>query len=678
MLVRILLGSAALLAPALAEAACPAVTVADPKGVPAGAFPQQYELADFEAKARCKLVFSENPAIKDINARIRGNAALPPLAERLPAEPLVVAPYQAVGKFGGVLNVMSNGPDSGTADVLSLRHVNLVRYSDDLQTIVPNVAKSWEWNADFTELTFHLRKGHKWSDGQPFTSADVKFWYDNLALDPAVNKTPKSYVLVGGKPMTVIADDPLKVVFKLPAPKPGLLAFFAVTHAPPFRPKHFLGQFHPAVNPKADETAQALGFSNGYDAIKAYTGNSDWTDITPMRSLPDKIAGLPRDTMPTLEAMIYVKDTPENRKTVANPYFFMVDTAGQQLPYIPEQNEIYVKDAEVRNLKLINGEVDYKAQSLQLAAAPLLLDRQKAGNFTIQLRPQVAFAVFGFNLTHDDPARRKLFGDLAFRQAMSLALNRKEMNEAAFFGLGTPVQFAGFSPVPKFLDQSWEGHFAEFDPKKAKALLDGIGLVDRDGDGFRDFPDGSKLVVSLLFSTQATSAQVVELVGKYWGDVGVRTTVKEVTTDEFRAAQSANKLDVSIWQLGQPLGTILAEAERFRPPFGGYFSARPAMLWGEWVESKGAKGVEPPDWAKQMSADVDAFQSAPVGGPASVELGNRLMKNMAGNLVFIGTVRAPGPIFHRNVLANVPKFAAHADEFRWTYPYRPQQWYFAN
>ncbi len=85
---------------------------------------------------------------------------------------------------------------------MSIRHVNLVRYSDDLETIVPNIAKSWEWNDDFTQLTFHLREGHKWSDGQPFTSADVKFWYDNLALDPNINEKPKDYVTVGRR-----ADD---------------------------------------------------------------------------------------------------------------------------------------------------------------------------------------------------------------------------------------------------------------------------------------------------------------------------------------------------------------------------------------------------------------------------------------------------------------------------------------
>ena len=132
-----------------------------------------------------------------LNGRIQGNGDLPPLAERLPSEPLVMVPYDSVGSYGGELDVLSNATEAGTSDFLSVRHVNLVRYSDDLQTIVPNIAKSWEWNADFTQLTFKLRAGHKWSDGAPFTSADVKFWYDNLALDSKVIEKPREMKKIG-------------------------------------------------------------------------------------------------------------------------------------------------------------------------------------------------------------------------------------------------------------------------------------------------------------------------------------------------------------------------------------------------------------------------------------------------------------------------------------------------
>ena len=100
----------------------------------------------------------------------------------------------------------------------------------------------------------------------------------------------------------------------------------------------------------------------------------------------------------------------------------------------------------MRILKLVNGEVDYKSQSLQLPSAPLLLENQEAGNYSIYLKPEITLGAFGFNVTHQDEAKRAIFGDLSFREAMSVAINRDELNEVAFFGLGTAKQYTGFFP----------------------------------------------------------------------------------------------------------------------------------------------------------------------------------------------------------------------------------------
>nr|MBX2825225.1 ABC transporter substrate-binding protein [Gammaproteobacteria bacterium] len=555
-------------------------------------------------------------------------------------------------------------------------HVNLVRYSDDLQTIVPNVAKGWEWNDEFTELTFFLRAGHKWSDGHPFTADDVKFWYDNLALDSKVIEKPKDYVLVAGEPMTVDVIDPQTVKFNLPAPKPGLLAHFATSFAQGFQPKHFLGQFHPDINPDADKMAQDAGFENGLEVIKAYFGNSDWTDTpSPLLNSPEKVAALPADVIPTLESHIYITDTTEGRHLVANPYFFMVDTQGNQLPYISEQDEVYINDHQVRLLKLVNGEVDYKTQSLQLSDVPILLENQEKGDYTIDIKPKIAMHVFSFNVTSDDDAKRAVFGDLRFRTAMSIAINRDELNEAAYFGQGVPMQYIGFSPAPDFVDPKWATHATGYDADKANALLDEVGMVDTDGDGFRELPNGDKIVLNMQFATQGIAGQVVELVGQYWSEVGVQTTVKEVTPDEYRSAQSSNALDVGMWEKGQPLGIVLGNNELWVPPFENYFGHRTGMLWAEYVESGGSKGVQPPPYVEELIADVNAFQSAPAGTDASNELGARMVKNMAENLLFIGTALTPDPIYHRNNLKNFVEFKTASYEYYRTYPYRATQWY---
>lgn len=659
-----------------ALADCPAVTVADPMGIGAGKYPQQYDLAEFEKLANCKLPFSENPAIGNLNGQIQGNPALPALADRLPQEPLVVAPYEMIGKYGGTLDALSNATEAGTSDFLSVRHVNLVRYSDDLATIVPMIARDWEWNADYTELTFFLRKGHKWSDGQPFTAEDIKFWYDNIALDPKINEKPKDYVLVGGERMQVEVMDPQTVKFKLPAPKPGLLAHFATSYAPGFLPKHFLGQFHPAINPDADKRAQELGFADGYDAIKSYYGNSDWTDTaTPLLNSPDKVAKLPAAVMPSLESHVVIKETTEGRHLVANPYYFQVDTAGNQLPYINEQDELFVNDQEVRLLKLVNGEVDYKSQTLQLSDAPLLLENQEKGGYTVHLRPKIAIQAISFNVTSENEEKRKVFGDLRFRKAMSIAINRAELNEVAYFGQGTPQQYIGFSPAPAFVDEKWKTFATEFDVDGAKALLDEVGMKDKDGDGFRELPNGDKFVLNMQFATQGIAGQVVELVGQYWSHVGIQTTVKEVTPDEYRTAQSSNQLDVGLWEKGQPLGIILGNNELWVPPFENYFAHRTGMLWAEYIDSKGAKGIKPPEYVDQLIADINKFQSTPVGTPESNEVGARLVENMTSNLLFIGTALTPDPIYHRNVLKNFPEFKTASYEYYRTYPYRAAQWF---
>jgi peptide/nickel transport system substrate-binding protein len=680
MINKILLSGVAVIAlTGSAFAACPAVTVTDMKGVKAGAYPQQFELAEFEAAANCKLSFTTNPKIAALNGKIQGNGALPALSDRLPEEPLVVAPYDKIGTYGGVLDGLSNAPEAGTSDLLSVRHVSLVRYADDLKTIVPNIAKSWKWNDDFSQLTFHLRKGHKWSDGVPFTAADIKFWYDDMVFDTNIIKKPKDYVMVGGKRMDVEIIDAQTVRFNMPAPKPGLLAHFATHYSQPFMPKHFLSQFHPKYNKDADKLAKDHGFESGYAVISAYYGNSDWTDTpTIMLSSPDKVAKMPKAVMPSLESFITVTETTEGRHYVANPYFHMVDTQGNQLPYISEMDEIHINDNAVRILKAVNAEIDYKSQSMQLPSAPLLLENQEKGNFTIDLKPTVAMPVFAFNVTSADAEKRKVFGDLKFRQAMSVAMNRDEINDVAFFGLGEPRQFTAFSPLPDFVDAKWTKFFAQHDPAMAKKLLSEIGMSDKDGDGFLELPNGDKLVLNMQFATQGLPGQVVELVAQHWANVGINTTVKEVTPDEYRSAQSSNQLDVLMWAKGQPLAIIMGNAEFFMPPFENYFGIRTGMLWAEYVDSNGTKGVKPPAYVDQMMADINAFQSAAPGSAESDKLGSRLVENMAGNLLFLGTVSGPNPIYHRNALENFPEFKTWSYEYYRTYPYRPQQWFLSD
>jgi peptide/nickel transport system substrate-binding protein len=282
---------------------------------------------------------------------------------------------------------------------------------------------------------------------------------------------------------------------------------------------------------------------------------------------------------------------------------------------------------------------------------------------------------FSFNVTSEDMEKRKVFGDIRFRQAMSVAMNRDEINEVVFFGLGNPQQYTAFSPTPGFVSEATEQSYTQFDPDMANTLLDEIGMVDVDGDGMRELPNGDTLVLNMQIATQGGSLKLVELAGQNWRDVGINNTVKEVTTDEYRSAASSNQLDVTYYQKSQPLAVILGISELFQPPFDNYFNHTSGMLWGQYVDTDGASGVKPPQWVYDSMAGINAFQSAIAGSDESNAIGKALVDTVVDNLLFIGTVKAVAPIYHSNNLKNFTDFKTQSYAYYRTYPYRATQWW---
>lgn len=676
---HILMSTAATMIAVPALANCPVATVADPMGLES-AFPQQLELAELQSAASCTLEFSENPAIADLNGKILGNADLAAVADRLPAEPLVVMPYESIGQYGGAITGISKATESGTSDLLSVRHVNFVRYADDLQTVVPNVAKAWDWNEDKTVLTITLREGHKWSDGEPFTAEDVAFWYNDLLLNTDIlEKTPDRW-LFAGEPIKVEAVDDVTVRMTFPVPTPGILNRFAVDYGQPFQPKHFLGQFMPKYNENADALAQEYGFANGAEAVDFYYGGSDWKDVpSPLLKDADKAAAIGRAVVPTLESHIVVEETSEGRKLVANPYFHQVDTAGNQLPYINEIVESYVSDKEVQNLKVMNGEVVWKQQAVFLEDFPLLKENEAKGGYTIQFAPTLGENVFfSFNRTHNDEVLRELFNDVRFNRAMSLAMNRDEINEIVYLGQGTPMQ--GVPAEPKtvsFISDDVLNKDIAYDVEGAKALLAEMGLSDSDGDGTLERPDGKPLVIRLVYSSQGVPVKMMELVRDYWTAVGVRVDLKEVTSDEYRASGNNNDLDLTTWKYDGNAGpTISQDVTVFVPPFGDFFNPGTGAKWATWKQTDGAEGVEPPADIQKLWELSEQFIQVEFGSDASNEIGAEIVKIHTDNMLKIGTVGdIVAPFLWRNDLQNVKPIKSKTYDFYWTYPYRPSQWW---
>ena len=662
-----------LAATAASASACPQITMQDTMDVPQGAYPQVYELAEFETVADCTLTFSGNPRMAELNADINGNGPVGSVEERLPSEPLVVVPYNEIGTYGGTLNGISRASQSGTSGISSWRLSNLVRFDDDLETIVPHIARGWEWNEDQTELTMFLREGHKWSDGAPFTARDIAFWFADYKSNEALYPNFESIWSFGGEPMTVDVIDDTTVRFGFAVANPNFLTFIATSWRRPFLPAHFMEQFHIDHNEDADALAQDAGFDTWVDYFVFLACAADsLTCPSPLIRDEDAIA------VPTLASFVKIVENGTERSYVANPYFFMVDTAGNQLPYIDRKQEDFIADREVVNLRVIDGGVDMKEQGLSLADFPLYAENTGEGGYELQMVPTGAAAhiVYTLNYGHQDEVLRDIVNDARFRRALSIALNRNEINELIYFGQGTATQWlpADHNSHPMVTDEDRFSN-AEFDAQTANALLDEMGLTERDGDGTRLRPDGAPLVLRLDFAPQAGAAEVHELVRDYWAAIGVRLELQEVTTDVFRSLAAANDHDLTVWHGdGNELPGVVAGVgnTRMAPPFReGY-----VVEWRRWLDSDGAEGLEPSADAIRAFEVVRALQLTEPGSQDHAALVRELVDLHTDNVWLIGVVGdVPAPLIVSDAMGNVPDYHFLSFTYYRHYPYLPAQWF---
>jgi peptide/nickel transport system substrate-binding protein len=645
----------------------PAITMDDTQGVAAGKYPQQYEAAEFEAITGGKLEFSDRGSIDPVLTQIYGDIPAD-VNERLPEEPLVVVPYHEIGKYGGQLEGLSLGPESGNSEYLSWRHANFLRYADDLETIVPNLVKDYAYNDDLTEFTFTLRKGHKWSDGEPFTTADVLFWWDDIINNKDLTPEVPSYWTFGGEPMQVEAVDDVTFKFKTAAPAPGMLPWLARTWILPAAPKHFLESKHLTYNSAINDEAIANGFPSWVEYF--YTFHGEWQD-----SVHRWTEGVPR-----LEAWIVVEETPEYQLAIANPYYHAVDTAGQQLPYVNKSRENYTQDPQVLELKVIDGEIDEKAQTLGFASVPVFKQHEADGDYKLYLSPAGADGpTVSFNCTHKDPVLRDLFSNPDFSYAMSVALDRSEFNKVICFGeceeisTGVPIH-----PTASFAKPEWYTYATEYDVDKANQMLDALGLDQRDSEGFRLRPDGKRLVIFANYTIQSMGSNIMNLIKSYWEAVGVKVELKEIATEAYRSLVANNDQDLASFTSGTTLEpSFLSNQYRFYPPFGDpVLEPQCGLSYLEWYKSGGQSGEEPPEDMKRLYELTEKFKTLLPGSDEYVKVGQEIGDIHMKNLFLIGILGpSPSVTIAKNRLGNFVPPLVTAFEFYRAYPYRPDQWY---
>jgi peptide/nickel transport system substrate-binding protein len=648
-----------LLYAASATAECP--TVSNPGGLKTQ-WPHQLELSDFE-RQRGPLEVRENPLFA---AKVAQGGLLP-VSQRLPSDPLILLPYHQCGRYGGVLRGLSLAPDSGTSEIMSWRQVNLVRLSEDLQTIVPNVARAWEWGKDQRSITIHLRKGHRWSDGHPFTADDVVFFIDDIIRQPAIHNKPPLVWTAGGEPVKVRRIDETTLRFEFAAPFPGFLMFLASSgsYLTPYAPRHVLAPLHIVHNPDADEEAKAFGFENWVERFRVYWNK--WKD-----ELYDTEESL---KVPTLDShMLAVAPTKEDRRYIANPYYFKLDSAGQQLPYIDSHHERFVAK-ELFLLEIVSGRVDQKSQNVGFGSYRQLKDNEHRGGYDLRLPTGGGGVYLAFNQTHKDPVLRKVFSDPRFLEAMSIAIDRRALNLLRAQGHAEITQ--GLPERTSFVTAAHRQHNIEFDPEKANRLLDEMGL-ERSSSGVRLLPDGRPLVVNWAFSRQfAGTPELPSRIRDNWADVGVEARLTEITTKETRTRAWANKMDINMeWDTPfEP--NLTGDPYLFVPP---YSSLGPlfGVPWKLWMDSDGKMGEEPLDWVKRLYALAEEWRTLQPGSPRYRAVSTEMVQINLEHMTIIGVLGlAPSPTVVSRTLKNVSKWTINHYNFGRTYPFRPDQWFFA-
>ena len=593
---------------------------------------------------------------------------LPPLAERLPANPLVVTPVESIGTYGGTWRSALRGGLDNAWIGRTVAYDGLVRYDREWKEIVPNLAESWEVSDDAKTYTFKLRDGLKWNNGTPFTSADIAFAVE-LMSEPTYGagtfiKNPNNKVSV-----EVVDDTTFKFIFEKPngVIMDDLASINGLTVVS--LSKDYCSQFYPKYNPDAAAQAKAAGFETWELWM---TDRCSWATETIRFANPE---------LPFMNA--WMIETPltgdASRATfVRNPYYWKVDTEGNQLPYI-DRLDMRVSDSlEELTLMALNGEIDFQDRHIATVAnQPLFFDGQEAGGYRLgeNIPSNMNTMVLQFNMNHVDPKRAELFQNKDFRIGVSHLIDRQEIIDVVFTGQGEPFQAAP-RPESPFYDEAMAKQYTEFDPDAADAAFQAAGLGPRNADGFYTFADGSPLVITIdmIASFRTEWTDMMELLQLQLEAGGLDVELNNIDRTLYYDKRPLGDYDAQIWQGDGGLDVI--QEPRYYMASGA--ESVWAFRWQAWFNGSTPEiAEEPAAWAKQQMDLYNQLRSE--GDPAKRDaLMKQILAIAKENFPVIG-VSLPGNGYYiaKTNLHNIAPTMLHAYLFPTPAPYDPFQWYFA-
>jgi len=569
--------------------------------------------------------------------------ALPPVSERLPAVPLVVQATadRMIGKSGGRLQTLV-GRLKDTRLMAVYGYARLVGY-DETFNLVPDILESVEIE-DNRRFTLHLRPGHRWSDGHPFTSEDFRYYWEDVALNEELSPVgPPVQLVLDGEQPTVTIPDETTVVYEWSKPNPFFLPSLAqATPLYIYRPAHYMKQFHQKYADPQDLAAKV-----------EEDGKPGWAAL---HNNMDNLYRMDNPELPVLQPWIVITPPPAQRLTAArNAYYHRVDEDGMQLPYIDDWI-LAVTSPGLIPAKVAAGDSDLQARGIAFSDYTLLKQAQKREGYQVLLWKTVRPSNFALypNLNASDPVWHKLNRDVRFRRALSLAIDRDEINQVIYFGLGLPGNQAPLPESPLYREkyrQAW----AQFDLKEANRLLDEIGLTKRNGEGIRLLPDGRPLEI-IVESAGETEEEpdILELVKSTWRKAGVGLFTKPSDRTALRNRIFAGEANMVIW-FGFENGVPTADMV----PDGWVPIAQSGYQWPKWgqyFETKGEAGkpVDMPE-AEELMALFDQWRAATTQADR-VAAWDRILEINAEQVYTIGFVgQVPQPVVAAASLANIPK-----------------------
>lgn len=602
------------------------------------------------------------------------NGELPSVEDRIPvSEDLqVIEPVEEIGQYGG--RVVSTAIGPGTESDGSVMRPWMFQLDTTMVNAVPDLAKSFELSNEAKTLTIKLREGLKWSDGHPFTTEDIIFWWEDVAMHEEVNHWTQWNWKMDGEAAEFNAIDDYTLEINFPRSNPTIidttLTWWRSQQSFFFTPKHYLKQFHADYNPEVKEIADEEGYGNW---VQYFTNKME---VGPVQTNTE---------LPTMGAWI-LEDIDSSRKIfVRNPYYYKVDSEGNQLPYVDEWEITIKSDAEVAKADALQGNADFAARILNPSEFPMYKQNEEVGDYTTYSykNPVQAQIGFAFNVNHPEEEKREIYSNKKFRQAMSLALNREEINEFAYRGLAEPAQ-ATANPEAPYFKEEWLDHYAQYDPELAEELLDEMGLDEKNNDGFRLLPDGETLIVDLEVPAPgsvggtAQLGEVAELVKAYWEDVGVKVNYKTLSRELYQERSEAGDHDVGVWPVN-----VTRDISAFGFDSDGI---RYATQWAQWDthrmwEKTGregeepSEGIEPPEHAKEQLRRVHDYSSAPSQEEMNEILGE-IWQYYMDQTYIIGTVARPmAPATVSNTLHNVPESAPYSNATGAWQITKPEQWF---